>query len=234
MGSGAPRRDYPGETTKRNLANYERRIDLADSFAEQVNRIAARLRSDEFPVATTVTKDVFVERWQAIEGVSEPIARMAGLAGRWGDGSEFGIIEDAVRTLVADRPGNGNTGLIGLVTYPAYLVFLTYNLGLTKAERWDDLFRWLTIRLTWSYREPTLATGSFFMSFWTDVETQWWKFWAGLENNRTPWADHLVDAVVPWSRDYGLAGDAALENYRTMELLGGFAFLTDQDAQSLR
>lgn len=220
--------------TKRNLANHERRIELADSFAEQANRVAARLRGSEFPVAMTVTKDVLVERWQAIESMSEPIARMAGLAGRWGDGSEYGLLEDVLRALVADQPSNGNTGLIGLVTYPAYLVFLTYGLGLTKAERWADLFRWLSITLPWSYREPTLATGSLFLSFWTNVETQWWKLWPGLADRKTPWADHLVDAVVPWSRDYGLASDAAVENYRTLELLGGFAFLTDQDEQSLQ
>jgi hypothetical protein len=221
-------------TTKRNLANRERRIELADSFSEQVNKICSRLRSDEFPVAMTITTDVLLERWQAIESMSEPIARMAGLAGRWGDGSEFSLMEDAVRAVVADRPGNGNTGLIGLVTYPAYLVFLTYALALTKAERWDDLFRWLSIRLTWSYREPTLATGSLFMSLWNNVEAQWWQFWPGLQNHKTAWADHLVDAVVPWSRDYGLASDAAVENYRTLELLGGFAFLTDQDEHGLQ
>lgn len=168
-------------TTKRNLSNHERRIDLADAFAEQADRIATRLRGDEFPVEMQATNDAFVERWKAIEGLSEPLARMAGLAGRWGDGTEFRVVEDVVRSLVSDQPGNGNTALIGLTTYPAYLAYLTYGLGLTKAERWGDLFRWLTIELTWAYREPTVATRSLFLLFWNGVETRWWKLWPGLE-----------------------------------------------------
>lgn len=221
-------------TTKRNLANHERRIDLADGFAGQAERIATRLRGDEFPIAMQVTKEVLIERWRAIEAMSEPLVRMAGLAGRWGDGAEFGIVEDVVRSLVADQPTNGHSGLIGLATYPAYLAYLTYGLGLTKAERWEDLFRWLTLELAHGHRDPKLATGTLFMSFWNGVEALWWKFWPGLENNKVPWADHLAEAIVPWSRDYGLSGDAAIENYRTLELLGGFAFLTRESEETLQ
>ncbi|WP_275230761.1 SIR2 family protein [Novosphingobium album (ex Liu et al. 2023)] len=221
-------------TTKRNLSNPERRIDLADAFAEQADKVATRLRGDEFPVTMQVTNDVLIERWKAIESLSEPLARMVGLAGRWGDGTEFGIVEDVVRSLVSDQPGNGNTALIGLATYPAYLAYLTYGLGLTKAQRWGDLFRWLTIELAWTFREPVAATRSLFMSFWNGVESAWWKFWPDLDRRKTPWADHLVDAVVPWSRDYGLSGEAAVENYRTLELLGGFAFLTGESEQTLQ
>ncbi|MBB4155059.1 hypothetical protein GGQ80_002976 [Sphingomonas jinjuensis] len=220
-------------STKRNLASAERRIDLADAIAGQSEKIVRRLRSDEFPVAVQVTKDVLVERWRAIEGMSEPLARMAGLAGRWGDGSEFAHLEHVVRALTDNRPGNGNTALIGLVSYPAYLTFLTYALGLTKAERFEELFRWLTMPIPWSQRQPTVAANSLFMSFWHDTEPDWWKYWPGLENRRTPWADHLVDVAVPWSRDYALLGDAALENYHTLELLGGIAALTDQDEERL-
>ena len=221
-------------STKRNLAAPERRIELADSVAEQVERIVQRLGSDEFPVeGIQVTKESLVARWKAIEGLSEPLARMGGLAGRWGDGSEFGLFEDAVRTIVASRRHNGNTALLGLGSYPGYLLFLTYALGLAKAERWDNLFRWMSLRITLPHREPASAVTSLFMSFWEDVEPAWWKYWPGLEQRKTAWADHLVELVVPWSRDFGLIGDAALENYHTVELLGGFAALTTHDEQAL-
>lgn len=220
--------------TKRNLAGPERRIELADGIAEQVERIAQRLGGDEFPVdGIPVTKDSLVARWRAIEGLSEPLARIGGLAGRWGDGTEFGLLEDALRTTVAARRDSGNTALLGLATYPAYLLFLTYALGLTKAERWNDLFRWMSLRIAFPHRDPKPAITSLFMMSWEGVEPEWWKYWPGLEQRKTAWADHLVELVTPWARDYGLIGDAALENYHTVELLGGFAALTTEDEHTL-
>ncbi|MFL0413645.1 SIR2 family protein [Sphingomonas sp. 179-A 2A2 NHS] len=221
-------------TTKRNLASPDRRINLADALADQVERVVERISGPDLPVSVPgVTNEIVLDRWRAVEGISEPLARMAGIIGRWGDGSEFGQMEDALKGLVAAKGGNGNVALLGLTTYPAYLFYLTYALGLTKAERWQELFRWLSLQISRQYREPTSAVNSLFMSFWDDFEPDWWKMWPGLERHRTPWAAHLIANIVPWSRDYGLIGGAALDNYLTTELLGGFAALTPQDENFL-
>lgn len=221
-------------TAKRNLARPEHRIDLADLVAEQTDRTVRRIGGAEFPVdAGPATNAGLAERWAALEGVSEPLARIAGVAGRWGDGSEFGLFQDAVRAIVMGRPSTGTSAYIGVAAYPAYLTFLTYALGMTRAERWADLHRWLTMEITRPYGKPERAVDTLFMSFWEDVEPDWWKSWPGLERRITPWADHLVDAVVPWSRDFGLGGDAAVENYHTLELLGGVAAMGKHDASYL-
>lgn len=221
-------------TTKRNLASAERRIDLADSIAQEAERVVRRIGSGEFPVQNqSVDNDFLVQRWKAMEGVAEPLARMAGLAGRWGTGTEFDYMRGALKALVGMRPTSGNTALIGVSTYPAYLLFLCYALGLTKAERWPELLRWLTAPVTRPHRQPSQGVTSLFMSFWEDVEPDWWKLWPGLERHKTPWADHLVDVVVPWGRDFALLGDDALENYHTLEVLGGFAALTEMPEQEL-
>lgn len=45
--------------------------------------------------------------------------------------------------------------------------------------------------------EPKRAVDELFMSFWDEVEPDWWDAWTGLQNRRTSQADHPVDAVVP-------------------------------------
>jgi len=89
----------------------------------QVQKIVSQIGGGDLPVSLPqVTKDILIERWTVLEGIAEPLARMAGLAGRWGDGSEFGQMEDSLRALVSARGGNGNVALLGLTTYPAYLL----------------------------------------------------------------------------------------------------------------
>lgn len=220
--------------TKRNLASPERRIELGDMIANEAERVIRRIKSEEFPVQhPSVTNDVLIERWQALEAVAEPLARMGGIAGRWGDGSEFDHMRSAVKAIVGSQPDNGNQALIGVANYPAYLLYHTYALGMTKAERWKDLFRWFTMPLTRRHRQTSLAINSIFLSYWDGVELDWWKRWPGLDRRKTAWADHMIDAIVPWSRDFGLIGGEAVDNFHTLEVLGGFANLTGSDAEYL-
>lgn len=221
-------------TTKRNLASPDRRIDLADAFAAELDRLMSRVTGPDFPVkASPLASDGLVERWRAIEGLSEPLARMLALAGRWGDGSDFGLAQDAVRTIFAARPGGGVVSLIALATYPAYLATLTYALGLAKAERWAELRAWFETEAASEFRKPQKLVRQSFMQAWSDVRGDFWKLWPGLENRITPWADHLVDHVVPWSRDLGMAPGTALANYHLVELLGGLVSLAEHETEQL-
>ncbi len=220
--------------TKRALARPELRIELSDLLSEQVDKLSRRLIGEEFPVVgVDVTNAVLIERWEAIESAAEPLARVFGLMGRWGDGSESAQARDAVRALLRIAPAQGSGVLIALVSYPAYVLFLTYALGLATAERWSDLFRWMTMVLPNTHRADARAVERLFMSFWQEGEGDWWKRWPGLENRKTPWADHLVARIVPWSRDYGVLGEAQLEIYDLVELLGGFAALTAMPVDDL-
>ncbi|URW75835.1 SIR2 family protein [Sphingomonas donggukensis] len=221
-------------STKRALSRPDMRIELGDLVAGQAEKLAARLVGDEFPVVIPPVDNAgLIERWEGLERAAEPLARMFGLMGRWGDGTEFGHAVDALRALTRARPVQGNGVLIALTGYPAYVAFLTYALGLAKAERWRDLLRWMSTEIPRPHRQLGRAVDTLFMSFWSDGETDWWKRWPGLENRKSPWADHMVDHVVPWSRDYGLTGDAQLENYDLVELLGGFAGLATTREETL-
>ena len=49
--------------TKRNLASPERRIELADAFANEAERVIRRIGGEEFPVQhSSVTNEVLIER----------------------------------------------------------------------------------------------------------------------------------------------------------------------------
>ncbi len=157
-----------------------------------------------------------------------------GLMGRWGDGAEFELAKDTLHGLLEQPPEGGNTALLALRKYPAYLCFFTYALGLTKAHRFDDLFRWFTLSIERPGRPTKEAVNYVFMSFWGDAEADWWKHRdTQYANRKTPWADYLVDHVLLWTKDYGLTGQQALGIYHMMELLGGFAALSDKSADSL-
>lgn len=221
---------------KRYLAKPEHRIELNDLVSGELRRINDRLRSSEFPVQTGgVDWNVLNQRWDALEALAEPLARAMGLMGRWGDGNEFGLAQGALRTL-ADQPAeSGNSALLGLRTYPAYLCFLTYALGLTKAGRFDTLLRWFHTNVSRRGDDPGEAVNGLFMSYWRDGEPDWWKQRRPeYAKRKTPWADYLVDHIVPWSADYGLTTSQALENYNMTELLGGFAALNKYEADALQ
>ncbi|ROT94034.1 hypothetical protein EB810_13190 [Altererythrobacter sp. FM1] len=221
-------------TTKRNLSGPQYRIALADTITDQTQRVVAHLVDGELAtIDGQPTWDRLMERWRTMESMGEPLARVAGLAGRWGSGSEFPLLEDALRELMARAPQTGNSALVGVSTYPAYLILLSYALGLAKAGRWEELHRWLDLKIARRDREPRDAMFSLFMSYWDGVEAEWWKHWPGMERRKTAWADHLVEVVVPWQRDFGLMETAALENYHMVELLGGFVALEGQSAEDL-
>jgi len=221
---------------KRYLAKPEHRIELNDLVCGELQRINDRLRSNEFPVQMGgVDWDVLNQRWDALEALAEPLARAMGLMGRWGDGSEFELAQASLRAL-ADQPSeSGNSALLGLRTYPAYLCFLAYALGLTKARRFETLLRWFRTDVARSGRESREAANYLFMSYWEQAELDWWKRRKPeYADRKTPWADYLVDHIVPWSADYGLTPAQALENYNMTELLGGFAGLIRHDADTLQ
>lgn len=221
---------------KRYLARPEHRIELNDLVSGELRRINDRIRSSEFPVQMgSVNWEILNQRWDALEALTEPLARATGLMGRWGDGGEFDLVEGSVRTLLDQPAESGNNALLALRTYPAYLCFLTYALGLTKARRFDTLLRWFHTDVSRTRHEVREASRYLFMSYWDDAEPDWWKQRRPeYANHKTPWADYLVDHVVPWSADYGLTPGQALENYNMTEMLGGFAALGKYEAEALQ
>ena len=213
--------------TKRNLAKPERRIDLADGFAEQLDRLLTRVSEEGGAPSSPLHDDAhLLERWASIENLAEPLARSIGLAGRWGDGSEFTQMQDVVQAILDARDGGSGTRQATLSVYPAYLGVLTYALGLAKAGRWSELYEWFLTKVARPSRQTMRIVDCLVLQRFDESKPDWWKIWPGLGNAETAWADHLVERVVPWSRDYGAGQAVALGNYHRFEILAGMAGLS--------
>ncbi|MFT0534451.1 hypothetical protein ACMHYJ_16720 [Castellaniella hirudinis] len=81
-------------SAKRYLAKPEHRIQLDELFAQETDRLLDQLDSEIFSVQGQWSQEDFRTRVQQYESVTEPLARMAGVLGRWGDGKDFDVVMD--------------------------------------------------------------------------------------------------------------------------------------------
>src|SRR3546814_19174326 len=128
--------------------------------------------------------------------------RMAGILGRWGDGNEFSVVLDVLRTLYhqAGKVGSGTTGWLNLRSYPAVLVFTAYGIGLTKAARWSVLLKLFSVTLASEYREPQAIVSTLFLWSWKGGDQETWRQLAGFDRRKTPLTDHLLEVMERWRK----------------------------------
>jgi SIR2-like domain len=143
-------------TTKRYLTKSDYRIRLAELLEEETERLMSHLDSDEFAPDRPWDQNVFRKRVLNYESVTEPLARMIGVLGRWADDSEFSIVLDIVRSLCrnAEKRTAGLNLYAYIRSYPAALIFTAYGLGLTRAARWTALHRFFSASVDRDYTEP--------------------------------------------------------------------------------
>jgi hypothetical protein len=214
-------------SAKRFLAKPEFRIQLHELFGEETNRVLAKLDGADLappPNWDAATFRAYVRRYEA---ATEALASMAGVLGRWGDGSELPLLLDIIRSLYAhaEKIGGGIVAYLGLRAYPAVLVFTAYGLGLTRAARWDPLHRLFTAVIDRQDREPVRMVEALFLWAWKGTEGDAWKQIEGLDQRKTPLSDHLLTLFSEWSKRFiGLTPDFELM-FERFELLGSLAHL---------
>jgi hypothetical protein len=162
---------------------------------------------------------------------------MAGVLGRWGDGSDLPLVLDIIRTLhaQASRTRGGLVAWLEIRSYPAVLVFTAYGLGLTRAERWVTLHELLTSHISRQDREPERTVDSLFLWAWAGGNKDYWKHIEGLERRIIPLSDHLFSFFSEQIKSFaGVTPDFELM-YAHFELLGSLAHLEkygDSDIES--
>jgi hypothetical protein len=214
------------ESAKRYLAKREYRIQLDELFAQETDRLIAHLDATEFAPQGPWDQAAFRARVRRYESVTEPLARMAGVLGRWGDDSELPILLDIIRSLYrdAEKVGGGVVRYLNIRSYPAVLIFTAYGLGLTRAERWSALHRLFSAVIGRQYKEPIRTVEILFLWAWKGTENEAWKQIEGLERRKTPLSDHLLTLFSEWSKNFaGLTPDFELM-FERFELLGSLAY----------
>ena len=214
-------------TAKRYLSKPEFRIQLHELIEQETERIVTRLDSAEFSPQGPWDQAVFRARVRSYESITEPLARMAGALGRWGEDSELSMVLDVIRTLYrqSEKLAAGVMIYVNVRSYPAVLIFTAYALGLTRAERWNTLHQLFSALIDQQYREPVRAIDTLFLGDWKGTEHDAWKQVEGLEQLKTPLSDHLHALFTNWSGSFAaLTPDFELM-FERFELLGSLAYL---------
>jgi hypothetical protein len=160
---------------------------------------------------------------------------MAGVLGRWGDGKDFDVVLDMLRSLYyhAGKVGNGLTAWLNLRAYPAVLIFTAYGIGLTKAARWDALLKLFSSALAMEHREPQRVVSTLFLWSWAGGEQQLWQQLEGMDRRKTPLSDHLLEVMAQWRKSFSGA-DANFELlFERFELMGSLAAFHENDEAQL-
>jgi NAD-dependent SIR2 family protein deacetylase len=213
-------------SAKRYLAKPEFRIQLDELFTQETDRLSQLLDANEFDPGKPWDENDFQARVRKCESVAEPLARMIGVLGRWGDDNELPLALDVIETLClhAEKLRAGVTIYLNLRCYPAVLVFTAYGLGLTRSERWRTLHRLFSARIARQDEEPTTAVAALFLTAWKGTRENAWKKIAGLEKTRTPLSEHLLALFSEWGKSFGASPDFELM-FERFEVLGSLAYL---------
>jgi hypothetical protein len=124
----------------------------------------------------------FRRRVARYDAITEPLIRLFGIMGRWGNGSELTLASDILRELGAKRLLAGLNHWINLRTYPAVLLWYAFGIGALRSARYKELFQWLTVPIVESHNETKPAVQSLFSFAWVTDGTlvQAWQNLEGL------------------------------------------------------
>lgn len=210
-------------SAKRLVGKAEHRVELDDLLESEVQELLAQLRS---PPTAGLDAEGIRCRTAFYESAVEPLARMAGSLGRWGDGHEMAGIVNAILELVrqADEVRGGGTSLPSLRAYPAVLLLVAYGVGLTHAGRWDILVRLL--RHPVARLDGTLerVVDKLFLWNWEGADKRIWHQLPGLEERYTPLSDHLCGVMDGWRASFAAVVADFEDLFDTWEILGSLAY----------
>ncbi|MCC8940231.1 hypothetical protein H8A99_28155 [Bradyrhizobium sp. Arg68] len=212
-------------SAKKYLGRPEFRIQLDELIGNQASRLAKALKEKEFDPSGGWSPQRYAQTVARYEALSEPLARMFGVLGRWGSGSEFAQTVEYIARFSQAEPVGGLTALIYLRTYPAVLLFYAYGIGMLKARRYGDLFK-LFATMVSREREPHPLVKQLLLSSWEGGGTDTWQTLEGLERRKTPLSDHLHDVLPGWCTDFIFVGAEFTRLFEEFELLASLAHLT--------
>jgi len=223
-------------SAKRFLSKSEYRIQLDELFSNETNHVIAQLDAPDLSPQRSWDQAEFRARVKKYEAIMESLATMIGVLGRWGDGSEFSLVLDVVRSLYAqaEKAGNGLAVYLRIRSYPAVLAFTAYALGLTRSERWSALHSFFNAVIDRQQRDPVRAIDALFLWAWKGTEDDAWKQIEELDRRKTPLSDHLLDVFSEWAKRFlGLASDFELM-FERFEMLGSLAYLEKHEKTEIQ
>ena len=176
----------------------------------------------------------FNKRIPKYDALCESVARLFGILGRHGDGTEFHLVEDVLRTLTSVPSRGGSVLWIDMhKKYPAMLILFAYGLGALKAGRYKACFDVLTVSIPREHVEAIPSVEYLFLYPTFGSEVRCWNWLPGLEKARTPVSEHLLAKFSEWGTDYSLGRGDFESIYERFEFLGALAFLSSHSAEEI-
>ncbi|MFL5298243.1 MAG: hypothetical protein ACJ798_17835, partial [Phenylobacterium sp.] len=213
-------------SAKRYLAKPEHRIQLSDLAAEEARRARRLVAEGAFSVDTRVDTFEFARRVGAHEAIHEGLMRVLFTMGRWGLGDEFGLASEILKGLAQLPALGGSTFWLAMRSYPGVLALYAYGIGLVRADRIEELRRWLTTSLRNPYKsEPSTVVEQLFLWAWEASEDNTWRSLEGLERHKTPLSDHLLTVFSRWLSSEFPSGKDLEIAFETFETFGYLAHL---------
>ena len=221
-------------TTKRYLAKSEHRIQLDDLFTSEMKSLIQKLDAEELCVRGQWSLEEFRQRTALYESHSEPLARMSGILGRWGDGKEKTLVIDLIETLshYADQEQSGLSVWLQTRSYPAVLIMTAYGLGLVRSQRWNELHDLLVAPIQKPNGQGNERTiEKLFLTSWHGGNNEYWQSLDGLDRRKTALSDHLCDLFQEWSKSFVGVSTDVTRLYESWEILGGLVYLEGHNLQ---
>ena len=210
------------KSTKQYIAKPECRIQLDELLASEVKSFLEKLEAADLPLEGHSSAEEFQRHVDTYEATIEPLARIVGVLGRWGDKEEWNIVIDIVRSILsyADRRMGGLISLLSLRSYPAVILVVAYGIGVVRAKRWEALHHFLTGTV-----RSRNGTGTeriverLFLNSWEGSRDSFWQNIEALDQRKTPLSYHLYLLFARWSESFvGVVSDFE-ELYETWEVL---------------
>ena len=221
-------------SVKRYLARPEHRIHLDELVTTEAGRLVDQIDSPISSATGQFNTDEFRKRISIYEAATEPLARVAGVLGRWGDGAELTLVLDMLRAVHALVDKGGGTVLwLNLRAYPAVLIFTAYALGLTRSHRWQVLHGLLESTIPRKLQEPTRVVETLFLWAWEGGRNEIWQQIEGLERRKTPLSDHLLQVFEAWSSGFVGLGTPFEDLFERFEVLASLAYLESVELSQL-
>lgn len=214
-------------SAKRFLARPEYRIELDSLISEEADQLSRLLDDENLGPHGRWSDEEFQSRVARYEAATETLACIAGVLGRWGDGSELTIICDLVKAHYAKAVsvGSGLIAWLSLRSYPVLLIVVAYSLGLIRAQRWHDLHKLFRLQMPREERQPVALVETLVPGTWRGGEKDFWQRLDGLKDHKTALSDHLVTLLMGWGKSFaGLIDDFELL-FDRFEILASLAYL---------
>jgi hypothetical protein len=191
-------------SAKRYLSKPEYRVQLDELFTQEVDRLLKELDASEFDPGRAFSQEDFSRRIRRYESATEPLGRMVGVLGRWGDDSELPLVLDIINSIYrhSERITGGTIPYLDVRSYPALLVFTAYGLGLTRSERWRTLHGLFSAMIPRKYKGPRRIVDELFLQKWSGVDEK--AYWNRIDgkSHRTPLSDRLLGIFTEWSKSF--------------------------------